>query len=339
MFIMENNNIKNINVKTCGKLYIAGEYSILKSNQSSIIKNINIFMKAVINFKDKYEIYSDMFKYKVSMKYDKNYSLIQDTIRVMNEYLENKGYITKSLSLNITGKMENNGKKYGIGSSGSVVVLVIKAIDKLYKLKLTKDEIFKLSCYVLLKRNDNGSMGDIACISFENMIYYRSFDREKIKKLIMKNKIWEVIKEDWGYLIEEIKCNAQCEFLVGWTGIPSISGNMIDKVKSSLNEYFYENSEKYVELLKKSFYDGNREQIEISIKGLYNLLENLDKNIINSKLKKLIDATDKLNIVAKSSGAGGGDCGIALSFNEKDSEELIKKWKDENISLLYREKL
>jgi len=32
---------EKINVKTGGKLYIAGEYSILTAGQSAIIKNIN----------------------------------------------------------------------------------------------------------------------------------------------------------------------------------------------------------------------------------------------------------------------------------------------------------
>ena len=43
---------KIITNQTCGKLYIAGEYSILTAGQSAIIKNINIFMTSNINFAD-----------------------------------------------------------------------------------------------------------------------------------------------------------------------------------------------------------------------------------------------------------------------------------------------
>ena len=69
-------------VKTCGKLYVGGEYSILKPYQSAILKNIDIFMTAEIYFngKNEYELTSDMYNYSVSMEYDSNYSLIQDTI-------------------------------------------------------------------------------------------------------------------------------------------------------------------------------------------------------------------------------------------------------------------
>ena len=63
--------------------------------------------------------------------------------------------------------MEREGKKFGLGSSGSVVVLVVKALLALYNLSIDQDLLFKLASAVLLKRGDNGSMGDLACIVAE----------------------------------------------------------------------------------------------------------------------------------------------------------------------------
>lgn len=182
---------KIITNETCGKLYIAGEYSILTTGQSAVIKNINIFMNSKISFANKYTIFSDMFDYAITLEkttfdkktlqnFDKNYSLICETVSVMNEYLKLNSLEIKPFNLEITGKMEKDGKKFGIGSSGSVVILTIKSILSLYNLKISKDMIFKLSSYVLLKRGDNGSMGDIACISYESLIFYKSFDRKKL---------------------------------------------------------------------------------------------------------------------------------------------------------------
>ena len=57
--------------------------------------------------------------------------------------------------------MEREGKKFGLGSSGSVVVLVIKALLALYKLSVDQELLFKLASAVLLKRGDNGSMGTL----------------------------------------------------------------------------------------------------------------------------------------------------------------------------------
>ena len=50
-----------IAVKTCGKLYWAGEYAILEPGQLALIKDIPIYMKGEIAFSDSYRIYSDMF--------------------------------------------------------------------------------------------------------------------------------------------------------------------------------------------------------------------------------------------------------------------------------------
>ena len=91
--------------RTCGKLYIDGAYSVLTPYQSAIIKNIDIFMKSEIYFNEKkeYVLKSDMYDYSVSMKYDKNYSLIQETVNIMHEYITLKGKEIFPFILKITG--------------------------------------------------------------------------------------------------------------------------------------------------------------------------------------------------------------------------------------------
>ncbi len=327
-------------VKTGGKLYIAGEYSVLTPNQSAIIKNIDIFMQAEIKFSEKYSIYSDMYDYSVTLEEDdENYSLITETVKTVNEYLQLKGVDIQPFNMKITGKMEKKGKKYGIGSSGSVTVLTVKAMSKLYNYEISSEEIFKLSSYVLLKRGDNGSMGDIACISYENLVMYTSFDRNLIKEKMKNGSLAEMINLEWGYKIEKIHCPEKLEFLVGWTGIPSISGKMIVEVKNSINSDFLEKSEKIVQNLKKGIEEGNKKTILENIGENGKLLSLLHKKIYSQKLLELVESAEGLDICAKSSGAGGGDCGIAISFNKNDTEKLLERWESRGIELLYKSEL
>jgi hypothetical protein len=327
-------------VKTGGKLYIAGEYSVLIPNQSAIIKNIDIFMKAEIKFSEKYSIYSDMYDYSVTLEEDdKNYSLITETVNIVNEYLQLKGIHIKPFNMKITGKMEKNGRKYGIGSSGSVTVLTVKAMSKLYSYEISEEELFKLSSYVLLKRGDNGSMGDIACISYENPVMYTSFDRNLIKEKMKKSSLGEIMDLQWGYKIEKIDCPEKYEFLVGWTGIPSISGKMIIEVKNSINKEFLEKSEEIIRNLKNGIEQGNKEIISENIEENGKLLSLLHKKIYSQKLLELVESAEGLDICAKSSGAGGGDCGIAISFNKNDTEKLLERWESKGIELLYKSEL
>ena len=358
--MLENKIMTN---KTCGKLYIAGEYSILTAGQSAIIKNVNIFMESRISFSnmDEYMIFSDMFDYKLTLEkdtfnnenilqnFDKNYSLICEAISVMSEYLKLKNFEIKPFELEITGKMERDGKKFGIGSSGSVVILTIKSILSLYNLEVSKEMIFKLSSYVLLKRGDNGSMGDIACISYEGLIFYRSFDRKKIRELIEKETLKDVLEADWNYEVSELyfdekklnQNNLSCEFLVGWTKEPAISKDLINIVKNSIceSENFLENVEEVVKKLREAIRNGDKLTIKECIDENGKLLENLDENIYSKKLKELVSATQDLDICAKSSGAGGGDCGIAFSFDKRDTKIVVEKWRELGIELLYSEKL
>ena len=327
-------------VKTGGKLYIAGEYSVLTPNQSAIIKNIDIFMQAEIKFSEKYSIYSDMYDYSVTLEEDdENYSLITETVKTVNEYLQLKGVDIQPFNMKITGKMEKNGKKYGIGSSGSVTVLTVKAMSKFYSYEISSEEVFKLSSYVLLKRGDNGSMGDIACISYENLVMYTSFDRNLIKEKMKNGSLAEMINLEWGYKIEKIHCPEKLEFLVGWTGIPSISREMIVEVKNSINSDFLEKSEKIVQNLKKGIEEGNKKIILENIGENGKLLSLLHKKIYSQKLLELVESAEGLDVCAKSSGAGGGDCGIAISFNKNDTEKLLGRWESRDIELLYKSEL
>lgn len=327
-------------VKTGGKLYIAGEYSVLTPSQSAIIKNIDIFMQAEIKFSEKYSIYSDMYDYSVTLEEDdENYSLIRETVKIVNEYLQLKKVDIQPFDIKITGKMEKNGKKYGIGSSGSVTVLTVKAMAKLYSYNISSEEVFKLSSYVLLKRGDNGSMGDIACISYENLVMYTSFDRNLIKEKMKNSSLSEIMNLEWGYKIEKIHCPEKYEFLVGWTGIPSISGKMIIEVKNSINKEFLEKSEEIVRNLKNGIEQGNKKIISENVEENSKLLKMLHEKIYSRKLLELVESAEGLNICAKSSGAGGGDCGIAISFNKNDTEKLLERWESRGIELLYKSEL
>mgnify|MGYP000898126142 FL=1 len=45
-------------VRTCGKLYLAGEYSVLTAGQGAILKNIPIYMTGKIHFSERYQLFS-----------------------------------------------------------------------------------------------------------------------------------------------------------------------------------------------------------------------------------------------------------------------------------------
>ena len=326
-------------VQTCGKLYLAGEYAVLTAGQPAIIKAIPIYMTGEIQTAPDYHLTSDMFEHSANLELDPDYALIQETIEVMNTYLLDLGYQLQPFSLKICGKMEKDGKKFGIGSSGSVVILTIKAMAALYELDLEPELLFKLASYVLLRRGDNGSMGDLACITYEDLIYYRSFDRELIRKHMEKVDLQQLLAEDWGFEIRSIKSGLAMDFLVGWTKQPAISKDLVNQVKSAISESFLTGSRIQVDALERALLAGEKYVIQSSLEKASQLLERLSPAIYTDRLKILKEVAEGLNCVAKSSGAGGGDCGIALSFDAASSKQLIQAWQEAGIELLYRERM
>lgn len=326
-------------VQTCGKLYLAGEYAVLTAGQPAIIKAIPIYMTGEIQAASAYCLTSDMFDHSANLKPDPDYALIQETVAVMNTYLLALGYQLQPFSLKISGKMERDGKKFGIGSSGSVVILTIKAMAALYELDLEPEPLFKLASYVLLKCGDNGSMGDLACIAYEDLIYYRSFDRELVRKRMDKVDLPQLLAEDWDFKIRIIKPCLAMDFLVGWTKQPAISKDLVNQVKSAISESFLTGSRTQVDALERALLAGEQPVIQSSLEKASQLLERLSPAIYTDRLKVLKEAAEGLNCVAKSSGAGGGDCGIALSFDAASSKQLIQAWREAGIELLYRERM
>ena len=328
-----------IAVKTCGKLYWAGEYAILEPGQLALIKAIPIYMKGEIAFSDSYRIYSDMFDFAVDLTPNPAYSLIQETIALMNDFLVYHGQTLRPFSLEIRGKMEREGKKFGLGSSGSVVVLVIKALLALYKLSVDQDLLFKLASAVLLKRGDHGSMGDIACIVTEELVLYQSFDRQKVAAWLEEENLATVLERDWGFSISQVKPTLECDFLVGWTKEVAVSSDMVQQIKQNINQNFLSSSKATVATLVESLEQGKAEKVIEQVEVASKLLEGLSADIYTPSLRQLKEASQDLQAVAKSSGAGGGDCGIALSFDEQSTETLKNRWADLGIELLYQERI
>ena len=326
-------------VKTCGKLYWAGEYAILEPGQLALIKAIPIYMTAEIKASNVYRLYSDMFSYSVDMRPDSSYALIQETVALVEDYLTAQGVDLRTFSLDVRGKMEREGKKFGLGSSGSVVVLVIKAMLAFYERPAERELLFKLASAVLLKRGDNGSMGDIACIVSEDLVLYQSFDREKVAQWLAKEDLQTVLARDWGFSIRNVEPTLKFDFLVGWTKEVAVSSHMVKQIKDNMNSSFLQASKETATSLVKALEVGQEDKIIELLNHASLLLEGLSSDIYTPSLRQLKDASRDLKAVAKSSGAGGGDCGIALSFDQ-DSTTLLKElWADFGIELLYQERM
>lgn len=329
---MPKQSVNQVTVKTGGKLYIAGEYSVLTPGQTALIQFIPIFMSAEVKEASRTQLSSDMFDYSVGCKSDANYALIQEALNTFEVYC---GEELPNLDLSITGKLERDGVKFGIGSSGSVVVLTLKALAAALQKDLSKNLLFKLASYTLIKQGDNGSMGDLACIVYEDLVAYRSFDRAKIAELIDQMTLSELLEKDWDYRIRPVVPALKAQFLVGWTKQAAISKDMVKMAKSRISSRYLSDTEVAVQAAIKALETGDKNLLKSSLQTVSDQLDSLSPDIYVDKLKKLKEAEQGLDAIAKSSGAGGGDCGIAFAFDQASRDALVERWQEAGIELLY----
>lgn len=87
---MPKQSVNQVTVKTGGKLYIAGEYSVLTPGQTALIQFIPIFMSAELREASRTQLSSDMFDYSVGREPDANYALIQEALNTFEVYCGEK---------------------------------------------------------------------------------------------------------------------------------------------------------------------------------------------------------------------------------------------------------
>lgn len=339
-----------------GKLYIAGEYAVVERGYPSIIVAVDQFIKVSlepakhrgsIQAYDNSPISFDRIEERLVLDYrDNRLFYVINSINIVETLAKEMGKKLKLYDLSIESELENiEGKKYGLGSSAAVTVSTIKVLCKFYDIEMTNEKLFKLAALVHLKVNSNGSCGDIAASVYGGWISFKTFDKEWLRKKIEELSIETIIEEVWPYLeIKRLEPPEELKLLIGWTGKPSSTTKLVDNV----NENRKRNSEFYKEFLRKSKACVNKmikafenkdileiqRQINVNRNLLINLGEKLDIKIETPKLTTLCDIIFKFNGAAKSSGAGGGDCGIAILKNDIDLEKLIYEWEQEGISYL-----
>ena len=345
-----------VNTKAPGKLYVAGEYAVVEPGHSAILTAVNLFIHLKISESEEPfgTIYSEGFTEK-PVKWQRNKKQIQleptdsalkyiiSAIQTTENYLVELGVALKNYDVQIKSELDNEtGNKLGLGSSGAVTVAAVRGLLKFYAVYFTDELVYKLSVVAQIQLGVNSSFGDLAAITYTGWIKYTSFKRTTVLAFLKKHSIKETIDLDWPYLdIERLDVPAEVSFLIGWTGRPASSDQLVGEVqankKQSLQQYnaFLHESKKAVEKLAAALPQQDNEEITTAVNknriALNKMGQETNVLIETPQLTKLCDIAQKYDGVAKTSGAGGGDSGIAFIFNKEHIQAVISEWQAEDI--------
>ncbi|WP_035177676.1 phosphomevalonate kinase [Lentilactobacillus farraginis] len=347
-----------ITAKAPGKLYIAGEYAVVETGYPSIIVALDQFVTVEISRSKSFgSIVSKQYRedsvfwrrqgdQMILDNRDNTFNYIISAIQLTEEYAQTLGRPMALYDLRVNSDLDSpNGKKYGLGSSAAVTVATVKALCEFYKIPLTKSKLFKLSAIAHLHVQGNGSLGDIAASVYGGWIAYQSFDRDWLQAARRQQPLTELVDQAWPDLtITQLTPPENLRLIIGWTGSPASTSHLVDRVAISksrqLETYnqFLKESKKCLNELIEGFKAGSLAAIQAGIQKNREILRHLAEfskvQIETPTLKKMCDIAVAHSAAAKSSGAGGGDCGIVVIDKAQDIQAMIDRWKENGITRL-----
>ncbi|WP_125981601.1 phosphomevalonate kinase [Loigolactobacillus iwatensis] len=347
-----------ITAQAPGKLYIAGEYAVVETGLPAIIVALNQFVTVTI---EKSEDYGSI----VSKQYQENsiywlrqgdkmvfdnrdnpFHYILSAIRLTENYALEMGKRLTLYHLHINSELDSeDGKKYGLGSSAAVTVATVKALLDFYELPITKDKLYKLAAIAHLDVQGNGSLGDIAASVYGGWIAYQAFDRDWLEAMRRETSLHDLLAMAWPQLdIDLLTPPDNLKLMIGWTGSPASTSQLVDKItiakakKRQDYQNFLQNSKQCIKQMIVGFKTKDLTLIQQQIRQNRKLLHTLSSfshvSIETPLLQKMCNLAEGLGGAAKTSGAGGGDCGIAILDKSLATEKLAQNWVDNGIERL-----
>jgi len=206
-------------------------------------------------------------------------------------YPQNEGIVVTTKS--------DFSSSYGFGSSSAVTVAFAKALTTLYNIELSNQELFNLCYKAVLDVQGVGSGFDLASAIWGGTIYYIS-PAKVVKKINVKELpivvAYSGVKADTPTLVRMVN-------------------NMLDEEPEVINEVFNNISKVADDFIK---YADQEDWQKIG--KLFNKSQEFAKKlkVSNKKLDKLVlSANNNGAYGATVSGAGGGDCVLAIVSENK----------------------
>jgi len=192
----------------------------------------------------------------------------------------------------------------GLGSSAAVIAAVTAAVGSLLKAKMSKEDVFRITCETEKVVHGTTSGVDPAISTFGGALLFQM---------------------DTGFKPLEVK--ADIPLVVGDTGVKRSTRVQVEKVRSVKENYpsLFEPLRKVAREIVLRAIDAFKENDLDTLGELMNINHALlyGMGVSDESLEWLINASRKAGALgAKLTGAGGGGCMIALARNERLEQVL-----------------
>ncbi len=264
---------------------------------------------------------------------------IECTLNYLSQYLTFKLRTWSDLA-------SKQGHKKGFGTSAAAVVAIVGAILKFHGVDIFtekgKDIVFKLASIAHFQAQGNiGSGFDVAASTWGGIIMYKRFDPMWLDSHLKKSTpLQDIINESWPKLqIVHLPLLPRLHLLVGWTGVPASTVDLVKQVSEHPNRISNYNQ---IGILTKKLvtaWNANEEKVILKlVRQNETILRALGVEtgvpIETPELRVLAEVANQTGAAGKLSGAGGGDCGIAIYFDPGITQALRNAWHAKGIQVI-----
>ena len=340
-----------------GKLYIAGEYAVVEPGHRAVLVAVDRFITVRASpAEGSGRISSDLYRTgPLTWRRRPEDGAVQvpgrsgdyvvSAIRAVERMVREAGGTPRFFDLDISSELDGaGGRKLGLGSSSAVTVAAVRAVAGLYGLSLDDTAVYKLAMLASDAVQPIGSGGDIAAAAFTGWVGYASPDRAWLRRARTRMSAGELVRADWPGLVIRRLPAPGLDLRAGWTGAPASTPRLVAGVRAGAHgddaayADFLRGSEACLDCLMRAIEEddsrGVMDLIGQSRRLLLGLARTSGITIETPQLGRLVDIAREHGAAAKSSGAGGGDCGIALCPPTVDAPAMCAAWEAAGIAPL-----
>lgn len=238
---------------------------------------------------------SDLPEIIINAPDSKDTSFVQTAINLFSK----KFHIKKS-GFKLTTHSPFSGK-YGFGSSAAVTTATVRTLGSFNKINLSHKDIFDLSYKTVLEVQKTGSGFDVAASAWGGTLFYT-------KGITPPESLSDYC--------------ADMPLVIGYSGVKSNSVQLINEVAQKKQKY-HDKISRIFEAVSKIVVEARGKIVERDWERVGKLMDFnqeylRDLGVSSQKLEDLISAAKNAGAWgAKLSGAGGGDCMIAMASGDK----------------------
>ncbi|MFH7595712.1 phosphomevalonate kinase [Streptomyces racemochromogenes] len=343
-----------------GKLLLVGEYAVLEPGRPAVVMAVDRYVTVTATPPEhaEVELVTDLLDHPVGLRRGPRGLAVCDgrdaghlagalvhlaaVVDTVDRLCTESGLGRVPVRLTVRSELHRHGVKVGLGSSGAVTVAAVRALGGHLGIPLAGEEQFRLAMLASVTVDAGPSGADLAAATWQSLLLYRSPDRDALLGRLRAHGVLETLGAPWpGLSVRLLPVPAAVSVHPGWTGQAASTGARIGLLRrtgwrgSDDHRRFLLHSERITTAMAGALLRDEAPALLAAVHDARRLLGELDRRtglgISTPLLTALCRAAQEAGGEAKPSGAGGGDCGIALLPADASVDGLHRRWTEAGI--------